>query len=89
MNEAEKSFFSKILDNIEKRLEKIEIHQQKTCDELDEVDKKMIGLATSFKNHLDFNQVQDNRKFTSKINRPQWALVILTAITVSAAFLLR
>lgn len=77
MDSDDKNFFLKILDGIEKRLEKIENHQQKTCDELDGVDKNVIALKTSFDAHVTYNEKTENREFSKKINHPQWILVIL------------
>ena len=70
MDPIDKAFFSNMFD-------KIEIHQIKTCDELKEVDKKVVALQTSFKNHIEYSQRDEDKEIAKKMNKPQWVLVIL------------
>ena len=70
MDSADKTFFSNMFT-------KIENHQIKTCDELKEVDKKVVALQTSFSNHIEYSQRDEDKEIAKKMNKPQWVLVIL------------
>ena len=77
MDSTDKTFFADSFDRLDKRLEKIENHQQKTCDELDEVDKNVIKLQTSFTDHIEYAKRDEDKQLAKKMNKPQWVLAIL------------
>lgn len=83
MDPTDKTFFSNLLDKIERRLETIQIHQQKTCDELNDVDKKVVELKTDFKNHLDYAKNDENRKWkvVSAVMAGAVVIVMILGIT--------
>lgn len=77
VDSTDKAFFADSFNKIDKRLEKIEDHQQKTCDELDEVDKNVIKLQTSFNDHREYTKREEDKQLAKKLNVPQWVLVIV------------
>ena len=83
VDSTDKTFFAAFFDKIEKRLEKIENHQQKTCDELDEVDKNVIKLQTSFTDYREYTKREEDKQLAKKLNTPQWVLVIVGIGTLS------
>jgi len=75
MDPIDKTFFSNMFDKIEK-------HQIKTCDELKEVDKNVVALQTSFNNHIEYSQRDEDKEIAKKMNKPQWILVIVGIATL-------
>ncbi len=82
MDSTDKAFFADSFNKIDKRLEKIVEHQQKTCDELDEVDKNVIKLQTSFTDHIEYAKRDEDKQLAKKMNKPQWVLVLVGIATL-------
>jgi len=80
MDEDDKTFFLKYLDDFKANLKKIEQHQLKTCKELHDVSKEVITTRTLVNNHLASIKEQQATKTENKINRREWILVGIASI---------
>jgi len=78
MDSDDKNFFMKMFEKIEK-------HQEKTCGELHEVDKNVIGLQRDFKNHIENSNKDKEEKDKKHIHKREWLLVGIAGIAVIVA----
>lgn len=81
MDEADKNFLLGWFEKLEKKIEGVQTHQKKTCDELDEVDKKVVKISSDMKNHLD--NVQEKQR----TSREKKAIIISVASVCSAVII--
>ncbi len=78
MDSDDKSFFMKMF-------EKIENHLEKTCDELHEVDKNVIGLQSDFRNHIENTNKDKEDSDKKHVHKREWLLVAITSLAVILA----
>jgi len=85
MNQDDKNFMTGWFNSLKEQIDKLEIHQVKTCDELDTVDKNVVQLSADLKNHLDIvNKEEADKLELQKSSREKQAIRIST-ISVSVA----
>lgn len=68
MDTIDKNFFLHLFGQLDKRIDKIDKHLEKTCDEIKEVRDSVIKLDLKDK----INENNNNTKFLKRINKPQW-----------------
>ena len=101
MDKSDKDFFFRIFDNIEKRLDSIVNHANKTCDEVDEIKKDnlvqfpkintaILDLKKELTTHLENNKNRDikreKQKWTKHIHTREWIMVGIAIVTTYAIF---
>lgn len=85
MNKDDKNFMTGWFNSLKEQIDKLEIHQVKTCDELDTVDRNVVQLSADLKNHLDIvNKEEADKIELQKSSREKQAITI-SAISVSVA----
>lgn len=88
MDTIDKEYFTNILGIIQKQFEKIENHQEKTCDELGDLSEKVVALTTRFDDHKEDSQNKENKLFAKKINKPQWIVVVFGACSLTIGMIM-
>ncbi len=90
MDSDDKTFFSQMFSNVEKRIDRIEVqmdtyrkevkeHLNKTCTELDEVKEIVIRIDEN----KQTDEKKETKKFLKNINTPQWIMAgIVTTGTI-------
>lgn len=81
MDDDDRNFFIKWFNDLKKDIkediQEVRNHQKKTCDELDEVDKKVIGIGNDLKNHLENTKKEESKKLENqKSSREKKALTV-------------
>ena len=85
MDEGDKNFLLGWFEKLEKKIDKIEGHQKKTCDELGEVDKKVICFGKDLKNHLDNAKKEESQKLQNQKSSREKKALIISVFSVGAA----
>lgn len=80
MDSVDKNFFLHLFGQIDKRLDTVDAHLVKTCDEIKEVRDSVIELNLKDKISEDIN----DKKFLKRINKPQWIMTGAALITLVA-----
>lgn len=69
-NADDKTFLIGWFNTLKDQIKDVQTHLDKTCDELHEVDNKVVKLGVDMKNHLDdIKKVNDNKKETANRRR--------------------
>lgn len=78
MNRDDKSFLTQLVQGVEKKIDNIDKHLEKTCDEVGELDKKMVRFDERLQNHLKDSE----KKIRAK---KDWILIIVALLATSTA----
>ena len=88
MDDDDKNFFSVILDDIKKKIEKIEKHQAKTCDELDTVHNDVVKIGMTLENHLQNESDKEASSVQSKRSSREKKSMIISVVSVCSAIVI-
>ena len=77
VDSTDKSFFSKMMDDLKEDIRDIKNHFTKTCNELHEMDKNVVELRTEVKNLMAYNRGRENDKQNKSVSRREWIIIFI------------
>jgi len=87
MDDDDKNFHLGWFQKLEKKIEGVQTHQKKTCDELDEVDKKVVQLGADLNNHLENVKKEESDKIMQQRSKRERTSLIFGGIGVAVALI--